>query len=47
MEEEKNTSKEKSKEELENKKPTIEIDLAEEKPKKDFIKIRKPENDKS
>lgn len=49
MGDEKHESKAEKEDEKNNKnleeKPTIEIDLAEEKPKKDFIKVRKPDNE--
>ncbi len=49
MDDEKHESKSKIEEEKDTEnleeKPTIEIDLAEEKPNKDFIKIRKPNNE--
>jgi len=45
-EENKPSEEEKEQNKTEKEKPTIEIDLAEDKPKKDFIKIRETKKEK-
>ncbi|MCX7811992.1 MAG: hypothetical protein N2247_13900 [Leptospiraceae bacterium] len=46
MAEENKPSEEEKENKTEKEKPTIEIDLAEDKPKKDFIKVRETKKEK-